>query len=86
MGYVLIHAKPNVVINSYYYFQLRKDLARRDFSDSYVIYNVSTLVLAYPYVSKLSCSGKSIEVFFLPKSLYIKKPVLKWSENGVAIQ
>lgn len=31
---------------------MRKDLARRDFSDSYVLYNVSTLVSAYPYVSK----------------------------------
>ncbi|KAJ6638737.1 Tubulin polyglutamylase TTLL5, partial [Pseudolycoriella hygida] len=29
---------------------LRKDLARRDFSDSYVIYNVSALVTAYPYL------------------------------------
>ncbi|XP_037030087.1 endothelin-converting enzyme homolog isoform X1 [Bradysia coprophila] len=30
---------------------IRKDLARRDFSDSYVLYNVSTLAAGYPYLN-----------------------------------
>lgn len=29
------------------------NLARRDFSDSYVLFNLSTLVTAYPYVSEV---------------------------------
>lgn len=44
---------------------MRKDLARRDFSDSYVLYNVSTLVSAYPYVSKLKTCITSGNIYTL---------------------
>lgn len=44
-------------------FQLRRDILRRDFSESFVINNVTTLAQAYTFVSNCFTNAKKLNLF-----------------------